>query len=427
MAELKVYSLFDTKTQTINLTGNSAVLIRGHSTAEIIMGADGVINLDTVIIKNGSAREYGIAMDEPMRGYVRATFPNVQTDTFSVSCEDGDGNMVRKDVVAYMMVDYINLTCNVLNMRPDANGNMSLYCYGNYFNGSFGKVTNTLTVQYRYRKAGGSWSSYTSMTVSKSGNGYTAQANLSGLDYEATYEFEYRASDQLMTVDTALSGVSTLPVFHWGANDFAFEVPVDFKRKGVSGLSISDYLGFSGSTSMITPRSSTQLDIYAPILNLSYAVLLQNGNTAAFAEYGTWTPELYGIHPTTRAYKSCFGNLIENRGWYSKSGNIVTVGFRIKFDCLDNSNDNYIVAIRMNGLPIPVYAASGGGLCSGALMDTSKNFQCFVAETDGYITTRTQACDYTSGSILATSKDGCRYTYSSDELTLSGTITYMTA
>ncbi len=414
MAELRVYSLFDTRTKTINLTGNSAVLIRGHSTAELIMGAEGVINLDTVIITNGSAREYGIAMDDPMSGYVRAEFPNVQTDTFSVRCEDADGNFVRKDVVANMIVDYIDLTCYTSNNRPDASGNVLLHCYGNYFNGSFGKVENTLTVQYRYRIAGGSWSSYTSMSVSKSGNTYSAFANLTGLNYEATYEFEYRAADQLMTVDTALSGVTTLPVFHWGANDFAFEVPVDFNSKGVTGLKINDTLRFKSVSTLIEEPSAGTLELNAAIINLAGSIIQRNGQAVSFAEYGTWTP-----------YLGCSGVYPEQSGWYSKCGNVVTVGFRVKMYC-DPGYEGTNISIF--GLPFtPAIAAAGSGMCSGAYVSAGFNFQCFVAETSGLITTRVQACNNTSAGNLATSASGCRYSANNGELTLSGTITYMTA
>jgi hypothetical protein len=409
MAELRVHSLIDTKTKTVSLTGNNTVLIRNHSTAEIVLEAVGVVNLDTVRIVNGSASEWGTVTED---GYIRATFPNVEADTFSVTAEDEYGRYIRKDAVANM-IDYINLTCNALNMRPDASGNISLYCYGDYFNGNFGKVANTLTVQYRYRIAGGSWSSYNSMTVGVTGNGYTAQKNLTGLNYEATYEFEYRAADQLMTVDTALSGVTTLPVFHWGANDFAFEVPVDFNSKGVTGLKINDYLAFANATSMIIARSTVELEIYAPILDIRGAILKQNGQEVSFAEHGTWTP-----------YLSCSGVYLSQHGWYSKAGNTVTVGFHIKMYC-DSGSENYNIVI--SGLPYtPAFAAAGGGMLSGALVMTGKNFQCFVAETNGTITTRAQACDYTSGTNLETSASAFFYS-STGELTLSGTITYMTA
>jgi hypothetical protein len=213
--------------------------------------------------------------------------------------------------------------------------------------------------------------------------------------------------------------VASLPVFHWGASDVTFEVPAKF-NKGINGTKVNGNLQFGDDFCYIT-NTNGKLHL------ISTDGLLHNGQSVAFAEHGTWTPQLYGIHPTTRQYKICYAAMTENSGWYSKSGNVVTVGFRIKFDLTGTSNDDDIIAIAMQGLPYtPAIPSAGGGMCSGALMKTNHNFQCFVAETDGFITTRTQACDYTAGSFLETSKDGCRYSYSSPGLTLSGTITFMT-
>ena len=75
----------------------------------------------------------------------------------------------------------------------------------------------------------------------------------------------------------------------------------------------------------------------------------------------------------------------------------------------------------------PVCSAAGGGMCSGALVSAGFDFQCFVAETSGNITTRVQACNNTSSANLLTSASGCKYPTGGGELTVSGTITYMTS
>ena len=412
MAELRVHSLIDKNTKTVNLTGDNTVLIRNHSAAEIVMEAVGVVNLDTVRIVNGSASEWGTVTAD---GYIRATFPNVEADTFFVTAEDEDGRYISKEVVTDM-VDYINLTCNVVNMRPDASGNIVLYCYGDCFNGNFGKVTNTLTVQYRYRIAGGSWSSYNSMTVGVTGNGYTAQKSLSGLNYEATYEFEFRVADQLMTVDTALNGVTTLPVFHWGKNDVAFEVPVEFKKGIVSPLPLNN------SGTFFIKNSSGVLNLVTEGILLNANAFVYNGKFVEFSESGTWQPTLTNPEGTI----TVSGVYWSQYGWYSKCGNVVTVGFHIKFYPDTAYNYQYIAIGGLTEKLIPAYPCAGGGLCSGAFVVGGFDFQCFVAETTGRITTRVQTCNNTSSTKLETSARGCQY-FSSYELTLSGTITYMTA
>ena len=72
-------------------------------------------------------------------------------------------------------------------------------------------------------------------------------------------------------------------------------------------------------------------------------------------------------------------------------------------------------------------AAAGGGMCSGAYVSAGFNFQSFVAETSGNITTRVQSCNHTAAGNLATSASGCWYPSGNGDITLSGTITYMTA
>lgn len=399
----------DTNPTTVNLTGNKNILIRHYSTAKAsIYAPDGsALDLDMSYVKNGGKTVWG----------VEGTFPNVVSNVFDFAAMDSELRTAT-ETVEVPMVEYMKLTCHAIESRPDASGDMTLQCVGDYFNGSFGAYSNTLSVKCRHRRKGGSWSGYTTMIVNCLDNAYSAYANLSGLDYKASYDFEIEASDRLSTASSSSLNVVSKPIFHWGESDVAFEVPVSFNA-GVESLPV-------GSAGTISDTNGT-LAVDAFVINLNGSVY-NNGNLVLSPEYGMWTPVLYGIHPDYRDYNPCFGNYIEQFGWYSKCGNAVTVGFRIKFDCLDTSNDNYIIAISMENLPYkPSVAASGGGMCSGALMVASQNFQCFVAETDGYITTRTQACDYTSGSILTTSKDGCRYTYSADTLTLSGTITYMTA
>jgi hypothetical protein len=102
----------------------------------------------------------------------------------------------------------------------------------------------------------------------------------------------------------------------------------------------------------------------------------------------------------------------------------VTVGFYIKAECPLDWEDTLV---QISGLTYtPSCSASGGGMCSGAYVSGGYNFQCFVAETDGTITTRVQACNNTSDTNLATSKSGCNYRSGGGEITLSGTITYET-
>jgi hypothetical protein len=180
------------------------------------------------------------------------------------------------------------------------------------------------------------------------------------------------ARDAFYSKGTLAGDVISKPIFHWGRNDVTFEKPVCFN----DGIEVDTI----------------------------------NGNPVAFPEYGEWTPGFSA---------SC--EFITRQGWYSKIGNVVTVGFYMKVNCLSAG-----VLVMVTGLPCaPSMSAAGGGMCSGATVSASvnSNFQCFVAETSGVISTRTQLCGNTSGVKLTTSGSGLVSTVG--EMTLSGTITYM--
>ena len=122
------------------------------------------------------------------------------------------------------LINYIKLSCAMTISNPTASGECTLTIKGNYFNGSFGATSNTLTVQYK--KDSGSW---TNATATKSGNTYTATVKLTGLDYTQAYTFQARAIDKLATVTTAEKRVKATPIFDWGSDDFHFHVPIYMK------------------------------------------------------------------------------------------------------------------------------------------------------------------------------------------------------
>lgn len=417
-------TIVDTNTKTIGLTGDFTRLIRYHSNAQATMKViaqedDAAINLDLLIIDNGSERGFASGSND----IYHYTFEKVESDTFTFYATDDRNNEASK-TVKVDMVNYVKLTCNMGNRRPDASGNMTLTCSGSCFNGYFDETNssnfNYLEVTYRYTGSGVDTEKYSSygsgsMIVSRSGNTYSAYANLSGLDYQATYSFEITAADELETVTSRESGVKSKPIFHWGENDFAFEVPVRFKGdmrlKGDGNF--GNYLRFGdGDFCYLAELTDDNLTIKADEIDFDTDKLTLNGKS--LAEYGTWTPEFQydGFSYSTRW------------GWYCKVGNIVTVGFYVKATTPSGLEGDFV---EICGLPYtPAIAAAGGGMLSNALMgDTDKNFQCFVAETDGVITTRAQDCDSTSGKVVSTSAGGFRYP-SSKSLTASGTITFMT-
>jgi len=246
-------------------------------------------------------------------------------------------------------------------------------------------VDNTLTVKYRYKYSTGGWIGgdgsgwHSDMTITKSGNFYYASAALSGFDYRLSYVFECQAEDQLMTVSSGESSpIKSSPIFHWGENDFKFEVPV----------AVNGDLDISG-------------------------VLRMGDKEIPIIQHGEWTPYL------NYSAVSSYG---ERYGWYSKVGDKVIVGFYIEATC-GSGYDSQTISI--SGLPFtPMFCAAGGGMCSGAYVGGGYTFQCFVAEPSECITTRVQACNNTSAGNLSAS-NGVFYPVGGGVIVLAGTISYI--
>lgn len=430
-------SVVDTNPVTLALTGNSSKLIKYFSTAYATVSAVGqngaVIDQDLYTIKNGSTTEYGTSH----------SFENVESNVFTFSAQDNRGN-IGTATVTPTMVNYVKLTCNMETTRPDASGNMDLRCTGTFYNRNFGAVRNTLEVNCRYRVKGGAYGDWIPMTIVENDDYfgdtdyYGAYATfkipdfndtIDEYDYQAIYEFECQATDKLATVTATPISSKSIPVFHWGENDFAFEVPVncvddlnvkgDLRLKGDGNYGNTLRFG-DGDWCYISEPSDDEMTIQAnhinigaSTINLNAEAVNVNGNRIPTLQYGLWEPVLspsFGVSYYT-----------ENCGWYSRVGNVVSIGFYIKATCTDSYN-----SFTITGLPFtPLFRVAGGGMCSGARVSGGFTFQCFVAEEDGTITTRVQACNNTSTANLSTSASGCYYPLGGGELTLSGTITYI--
>lgn len=425
-------SVVDINSKTVALTGDNGKLIKYYSNAQATMSADpqkgASIDESLYIIRNGSNSGYGASH----------TFENVESNVFTFSAEDSRGNVGSANVTL-PMVEYTKLTCYIANNRPDALGNMTVACTGDYFNGSFGAEENTLTVQYRYGISGGTFGEWTDMSVTKYTDHYYASADFVIPDFEQTksYAFETRAIDKLDTADNSSGAVKNMPIFHWGENDFVFEVPVTFNAGTNASLGEGDQdidgnlnvtgnlrlkgdgnygnalLFGDGTYCYISEPTDDVMHIKATRIDLNANSVYVYGNPIPTMQTGRWTPSLNS---------SAISYYTTQEGWYSKLGQTVSVGFFIKATC----NSGYQgTNISITGLPFtPLFSAAGGGMCSKVYITGGYNFQCFVAETSGTITIRVQACNNTSTTSLATSASGCVYPSSGGEITLSGTITY---
>lgn len=225
----------DTNTTTVALTGDASKLIKYKSTAVATISATA----------NNSATISSKTINSVAPTDNKRTFTNVSTTSFVFKATDSRGYSSTKTVNP-TMIAYINLTLNAEVYRPLPTGSeMVLKVSGNYYRGSFGAYSNTLTLKYRYREASSStWSTWTTLASSTYTIGtksYSSSAITVGtdFDYRTEYVFQVSAVDgtadyPLTTVTNTINVQRGIPVFDWGENDFAFNVPVAITDGGLT-------------------------------------------------------------------------------------------------------------------------------------------------------------------------------------------------
>ena len=183
----------DSNTTTTALTGDSSKFIKYYSNASVATGAQAR--------NSATLKSQKITCGAKSITSASGTINAVESGSFTFSATDSRGYTTTQ-TLNKTLIEYIKLTCSLNAGAPTTAGVATLKISGNYWNGSFGKVANTLTVQYRYKAQGGSYGSWTTVSATKSNNTYNATATISGLNYQTTYVFQARAVDKLATINT---------------------------------------------------------------------------------------------------------------------------------------------------------------------------------------------------------------------------------
>lgn len=224
-------TVVDQGSVSTTLTGDTNKIIRYYNTIKVSFNASAKNSSSISSMKvtcGSSSRD-----SDGIMGYV-------DSGTFVFTVTDSRGYSASQTITKEI-IDYIPLTCN-LSTNPDlvdgSTANINVTVKGKYFAGSFGAVTNALTVEYRYKTNNGDYPKdsdgnevWTSLTGAISNGEYSAQTTIEGLDYTNSYTFQARAKDKVYTggVSTVEQVVRIVPVFDWGENDFNFNVPVHGK------------------------------------------------------------------------------------------------------------------------------------------------------------------------------------------------------
>jgi hypothetical protein len=210
-------NVYDNNSTTTALTGNNATFIKYHSNAYVATGA---------AAKNSATlKSQSVVCGAKKVTASTGTMSKVESAVFEFSATDSRGFTTTQKVTK-TLINYVHLTCNLDPKNPDVNGNMTFTISGNYFNGNFGAVANTLTLKYRFKEEDGEYGGWQTVTATKSGNTYSYTGSITGLDYRKAYRIEANATDKLESKSSLAEPIKSIPVFDWGKEDFNFNVPV---------------------------------------------------------------------------------------------------------------------------------------------------------------------------------------------------------
>jgi microcystin-dependent protein len=203
-------TLIDANSTTVALTGSNAKLVKYKSTAKVT---------PTATAKNSATIKTITVNGTTVSGsYIQ--FTNVQSTTFKVVVTDSRGYS-DETTLKPTIVNYIPLTLTAEFYRTAATSSTVKVKYsGNYFNASFGSVSNVLTITWKYRKKGAtSWTNGGTLTPTKSGNTYSGDVSLgTTFDYQTAYDFIIYSSDKVSSLNSQQPVKKGEPIYDWGVD-----------------------------------------------------------------------------------------------------------------------------------------------------------------------------------------------------------------
>ena len=283
-------TVVDSNATTKALTGDANKLVKYYSNAYYTINA--------AAVKEATLSSQKVTHNGSSKTTATGTYNAVENASFTFEAKDSRGNTTTKTITK-TLINYVKLTCNQ-KIRISAEGTATIDITGNYFNGSFGAVANTLTVEYRYKTQGGSYSAWTAVTASKSGNTYSATATKTGLNYQTTYVFQCRAIDKISTggVNTEEKTVKSLPVFDWGENDFHIH----------GNLIVEGTVTGSNATGAVILEDGEVVSVGSDFV-IANGTTTVDGFTWHYRKWNGGTYECWGISNISTAITNTWGSL----------------------------------------------------------------------------------------------------------------------
>ena len=222
----------DQGTVSITLTGNTSKVIRGYNTMNAAVNA--------TAYKGASIVSQSITCGSQVLSAGSGLLSNVESGVFTFTATDNRGQSVSK-TVELELIPYVKPTIAQTAVGSlDAESNtvhIKLNTEGIGWLNSFGAVMNQLKIQYRVKSGYEDWGAWVTISEAEmaANNSYTAEATITGLDYQLTHTIQSRIVDSIYKdgIVTEEIVINVTPVFDWGKESFNFNVPIAIQEDPV--------------------------------------------------------------------------------------------------------------------------------------------------------------------------------------------------
>lgn len=206
------FSYKDTNSKVVAVTGNNQVLVKGLSSLQAVINSANKM----VAKKQATAKNYVSTIDNANISSDYTTedltinigvVKSIGTQRLSIRAYDSRNNstLAYKDITVY---DYDKPVINASVTRLNNFENQTtLKVSGTYSKLVINNVSKNIvkTLQYRYREAGGTWTSWKTLTSTIQDGKFTCNDVILSLDNTKSFDFEIQAIDNLETTTLSLN------------------------------------------------------------------------------------------------------------------------------------------------------------------------------------------------------------------------------
>lgn len=218
----------DVNPATLALTGDENIIVRNMSEVLCTIAAKSRngASITKKKIADTEVTENTLIIHEPLNG--------------SVQFEATDSRGYYGEYKTPLnLIPYVKLSISKVEVKrtDPTSGNAKMVLAGKCYAGAIGQSQNAVTARYRVGEG-----DYIEINLTINGEDYSANVDVTGLDYRQSHTIEIVVSDLLDSVNKPVTVGKGIPVFSWGENDFQFHVPVVLPDLSIGGINIADYI-----------------------------------------------------------------------------------------------------------------------------------------------------------------------------------------